>query len=530
MAMDDRLLYKVRAVIQKRTSTKAFTLGFATLLSVWQCWPLQTVQFGPIDDHRFAQFQDSRFAAFTDGLRNALESLVNIGRTGVFRPYTFVESGLSGLIIGITPIEIFVFICFKYTVVLTLIGILSRQLVTLLSGPIAVKWWVREGVVLSMVTATASINAWQGIIPRTGPSELSLAIGLLLAASSALQLSVSTNPKHGNAVLLFVGVVMSAGSKESGIASVIFLVVPASALIQLSAKSQLLRVGIFLGIVISSIFPFHAMLFTYFGGEIYGVERGPSAIIASVNERVTSLYFLLLVLALLLIRSSIRDHLESRRVIVFFWALLLMWVLDGAIYELNSPNLRYRMIYQIIEVLLLGSALAAGLFLYKQTRWRWAGSLLAFVVVLNVFTIPIDGARELRKINQATTDATTRYWSEVTALAKHIREKQQPVVIFSFDAAADYEPIIALSTYLRYLNVDFPIGVFNAEPANEIWNSPEWLAVQAIETEGRSGLISMLNSIPREGWICVGLAVSLENPEIFVHDLVQDKCASVQRI
>lgn len=502
------------------------------LLAGWQCWPLRVAQFGPVDDHRFAVFRGGRFNVLVDGFINAFKSLANIGRTPVFRPVIGVESGLAGAIFGITPSGVFTFVFIKYFIALILIGILARQLITFLAAPMVIKGWAQEAIVCSIVVAAASINAWQGIVPRTGPSESLLALGLLLAASSVLRISVSENLTNVNVLLLFVGVIISAGSKESGIASVIFLIIVARPLIVMSSRSKVLRSGVSLGVLTCAIFPIHAILFTILGQpDLYGTARGPSTIIQSLSERVTSPMLLVLILAVLVIRSSIPGTAKNRReFLTFIGALLLIWIMDGAIYELDSPNLRYRMVYQIIEVLLLSTALVSGFIAHFQSPRHQVLGVVLFFFALNVLAVPINATQTLRDVNQATADATSSYWTLVEAVAKESRKQQRPVVLFSFDAAASYEPIVALSAYLRYLDVDSPIGVFNAEPSDEVWNSPEWLAVQEMQENGGSNLVSPLRSVSNETWICVGFSYTLDNPDGPLFELVGERCESILRI
>lgn len=514
-----------------RVSDRSSTFIVTFLLASWQCWPLRAAQFGPVDDHRFALFHKGRLEVFLDGFRSAFESLVKIGRTPVFRPLTNIESGLAGVVFGITPTGVFTYIFLKYVVTLTLVGVLSRQLVALLAAPASMRFWIREGIVLSIVFAISSISAWQGIVPRTGPSELLLAVGLLLAASSALRISMLESPTKKDVALLFAGVIVGAGAKESGMTSVIFLVVAARPLVLMSAKSKSLRVVVKLGALVCTLFPIHTVLFSILGQpDIYGTKRTPLKVVQSLGERVTSHMSIVLILAVLVICGSVKSTFTHHRaVLVFIYALLLIWIMDGAIYELNSPNLRYRMVYEIIEVLLISSALVSGFVAHNQTLKQLIVGLGIFVFALNVVARPMSGVHTLREINQATADVTSSYWTHVEALARDVRGQQRPVVLFSFDAAASYEPIVALSAYLRYLNVDSPIGVYNAEPYDAVWNSPEWIAVQGLQDDDKWKLISPLDSIPSQGWICIGFSYTLDNPNGSLYGLINEKCSSVQR-
>lgn len=509
------------------------SLVVTLLLAGWQCWPLRAAQFGPIDDHRFAVFRGDRTEVFLDGLIRAYESLVNIGRTAVFRPTTLAIEGVAAVIFGITPNGVFYFVFLKYTVTLILVGVLARQVLVLVSAPNAVRVWAREGFVFSIVVAVASINAWHGIVPRTGPSESLVAIGLLVAAISFLRLSTSENPNAVNAFLLFLGVIICAGAKESGIASVTLLVFASRPLIVLSARSNALKVGVILGVLTCAVFPVHAILFTILEQpDLYGSVRGPSTVIQSLSQRVTSQMFLVLILAVLVVRGSVQRASPYRRVILtFVTALVLIWIMDGAIYELDSPNLRYRMVYQTISVLVVGSALVSALVTNLRFPRQLVAAMVAFFFAVNVLAFPVSGAQTLRDVNQATAEVTSTYWSDVETLANVIRKgEQQPVVLFSFDAAASYEAIVALSTYLRYLDISSPIAVINGEPSDEVVNSSEWLAVQDMQTNGRSSLISPLTKISISGWVCVGLSYTLDNPNGLLYELVKQKCDSVQRI
>jgi len=465
-------------------------------------------------------------------LRLAIDAVFNLGRTPSFRPMTYVVEGLAQLLFGLSAGGVFFTGFLKYVIVLLLIGAISDQFISVITRSSTGFRYVRVVFAISMVCATASLNSWQGIVSRTGPSEALLAIGFLSAAYGFLRLGLSEFPKLPDALLVISGVIIAAGAKESGTTSVLFLIACTMPLIDLSRKSHVNKLTIAGGVTVCALFPANSLIFVLRSeADPYGNERNTSTVVQGLLDRVTSPSFLTLMLAVLLALRALQ-WMPMKKVVVqvFLGTLLLIWVLDGAIYELDSPNPRYRMLYQLIEVLIVGCALGAALLTYSQTKRQLTASCVALCLVLNGLVAPIRGIYTLKSVNQAVSASTSDLWSIIEFLSNEARTRRSPVVLVSVDGATSYEPFVALATYLHHLHGDIRVSVLNAEPSDEVWNSTEWEAVQEMQEFGRNKIIVPLKSVAVTGWICVAITYTLEDPTGPLFDLVNEKCDVTQRI
>jgi len=180
----------------------------------------------------------------------------------------------------------------------------------------------------------------------------------------------------------------------------------------------------------------------------------------------------------------------------------------------------------MLEVWIVVTALAVGIgqLISRDLRSFIFVRVAILLVTVNLLWFPVSSIGELRQANESTRNTSASYWNQVMNIAGDAEVSKSRILLFSFDAAANYEPISSLGTYLRFVGIRSPISVYNLEPSDEIWNSPEWLSIQSFMTEGSQDKFQPFSTNQSQPSTCVSFGFTLDNPESPYYELTSRLC------
>lgn len=521
-----------------RKSTSIYTVASVFLLGALVATvtlPLRGSRFGPIDDPKFLALAERGRLIFFKLLLELPNSLNEIGKTSAFRPVFYLWDGLGVTLVGASAEGLYLVrsACFLVALVLTMMLVRNMVLIVLPTTR-SVRELYSTVVGTSAAVALSSSNGWLGIVPRLGPAESVQVVGFSAAALSAMKLLIEKNMSRSHFLGLIFGIFLCGGAKEPGLVSVLLLVLVAHKIPLMMRRSPIDRLLVTSGLAIVAGLVLNLGIFLITSGvDQYGNIRDSQSAWEGIYSRFASDTGMILIVALCVIRVHTLGSESMSQSIVFriLATCWLAWLLEGAVYGLDGPVLRYRIISQMIEIWIVVVAVCLGLssLLSRPNRWNVVLQWALLLGAINLVFYPTAALSDLRSQNLSTKTSTVGYWQQVEEIANAAKESNHRVLIFSVDAAGSYEPISSLGTYLRSLGTAAEISVFNLEERDPIWNSPEWLKVESFMTQGKVNIFQPYSIGHGEKSICVSFAFTLSNPDSPFAELTDSLCSQTYR-
>lgn len=429
-----------------------------------------------IDDHEYFLLLGPTQSLPIAEIIQRLSQLTELGSWGEsmrFRPAYFLGRAFESSVFGLDPLPRYVFR------VATLIA-LSLSLGMLMWNELGKRKYQPLSFAFIGVSATAISlllilqSSWLGIIPRLGPSEILVALGLVPYLLGAYLVWNHQHPKF-SWILLGVGYNLIILSKENTFSLLVPVLFLAVRQVFSSKHRWLPTVVSFISIAttIWVVLGITLAMQQNNGTDVYGVGRTFSGFIQKLLEQP----FFVFVLAIFLISFFIefaRYQKESSTgfglinafpLVLTNTALLLVIIVDVFVYQ-SSNELRYLLLSQISSLISLMTLIVGVLSLRNVSlglRYLLTISMiLVFLVVMFISNRSVMNPLSIMSQVQSSVFSTNQIHSEITQLSEEIaRNPDAPVVLYMEGPLL--EPAFAISRItwfesgkLLYLGQPYP--------------------------------------------------------------------------
>lgn len=456
-------LAKIKHWTQSNGGAQYFILLSMTAAATVMCfWGATQITFGPIDDHEIFRFLGS------DGQISLLEipkilwqetEVGEWGQTSRYRPSYYliriVETALfrtnAGLWFGFRVLTIGT-MCFLFSIIILKTIDVRRKYI---------------GGVLSMISIFSflSLSAWSDIVLRLGPAEFYLAGGFL--AFILFSLITFTHPeKIFSFIGLFCSAVVVIGSKENGI----FVALPFMILCFYHVRIGVLSTRLVGSLAIlcagysTTIFLSPLISVQKTGSDVYGRNRSLSSSVLTVSQFMQSNTGKLLASYLIIILLSSVWHLYNQShnkkaelfTIVFSLLLFAQLVTEQIFYLGNLSELRYTIISEISEMILMYLAVACCLKMFTVLLGKTRTMLYTInfaVAFIFLFSLPTAFIRTLENNHQlidSKITATRAFQTSIAQIVSLLKKDSYNQIVLQLNNIWNYEPAYAVLQYINY--------------------------------------------------------------------------------
>ncbi len=363
-----------------------------------------------------------------------------------------------------------------------------------------------------------TLAAWSDIATRLGPSEVYVGVGLVVLAIGATEAYLRPESMLGW-ILLFVGIVIVAGSKEDGV----LLIVPVAIIYWLRfgrvRRQWMVATLGFLGLAFTLYIAIGVGLATFHAGaDMYGNGRS----LLGFNDALARDYYLNATFAFFLValawdvlhrpRAAVPvGATDTSRPVSFLLrnkltlaaATCLYLVLGDAFFYQNyilmdggfSPA-RYAFLSQVAT---LGGFVVILMIVTRLPALEWRmRTIIAIALVAVIVISPLDAniawAVRARVTSAALSQASQDIHDEIRAGVTDIAQHPGAQVILLADHPFDYERVFALPQFLAFYGAANPVFVVADIPYSVSSSTPQYADLS-------SQLVDMANAGKMDsGW------------------------------
>jgi hypothetical protein len=438
--------------------------------------PLVSAKFGLIDDHEILSYFGTKKSVGILDLPRILTTQTEVGAWGNterFRPVYYVFRILETVWHGLSPAAWY--LTRMVIVALVAAGLGFAAFRALNSGPTS-----RARQVCSLIIAvvigllTVTIPAWSDIVMRLGPSEIYVALGVMLFCVGVGEVW-SHRERHSGWIVAVVGTLIIVGSKEDGL-----IILPMLAVVYvLRFPSGRARVtAIILGVIEVAFSAYVALGFlpAVFRShtDVYGNGHSVGRF---VREFWGNDFLAVVVVALVIaflgdialgVKPGSTDRSTGARLLDFLsrkpraiiCALCLYVVLAELFFYQSYFNDnsfafgRYGLLTELATAIAFATAAATAVEFLLRRRTS-AIAVVAIIGMVGLVALPptIEQATtsvgQFRSMSASTAAQLDEQAKQIDRGVSDVRRHPSTQIVILVQSASDYEPIVGLTSFLR---------------------------------------------------------------------------------
>jgi hypothetical protein len=399
---------------------------------------------------------------------------------------------------------------------------------TILTLFIATAWYITQSTIGFaggglLATYILTGDYWKDIVARLGPSEIYIALGLLIFAFFTHRLVLKK--QHWSHWLgIFVGFIIMIGAKENAVVLVPLLLIPLYISYQNKSLSKMTLMYGGLGFLFAGFVAWAVIAATMKSGQdVYAQATDASsrfsiAVLSLKTQQSKQLLVSLFLSGLFLVIVQLKAKtLKLTRPTLWFIGLQLgCWVLFISQFvfyngywpnhnRYDFPGVLYVPVYFISLVLFIKT-------IFEKTKLPplQITAMLWAVFVGTVVTISMRGVVGTQVAVAQNLLETTKYTNRIKDLTLFFKNNQNASVIFeSSNVLSDYERIYSYTVFLRAHGVSNPfflkLNGYSSETVNPGLEQNLAKELEVIEAEGNTRFLPLLEADLTN---CYSLAIS----------------------
>ncbi len=398
---------------------------------------------------------------------------------------------------------------------------------TILSLFIATAWYITQSIIGFaggglLATYILTADYWKDIVARLGPSEVYVALGLLIFAFCTHRL-LRIKPHWSQWLGIFIGFIIMIGAKENAVVLAPLLFIPLVISYQKKSLSKLVLILGGFGLLFAAFVGWAIITATMKSGQdVYAQATDASsrlsvAVLSLKTQQSKQLLVSLLVTLVFFLYSSrkAKELQLTKPTLIFIglqFACLVLFISQFVFYNGNWPDHnRYDfpgLLY--LPVYFIGLVLFVKTLLEKSKLAPLHITVMIWAVYVGIIcTIVMRGVVGTQVTIARNVAATTGYTARIKQLAAALKEKPNAPVILESANVWDYEPIYSFTVFLRAHGVSnsfyLKLNGYTSQTVNQGLEQNLAKELEAIEAEGNARFMPLKDADLTN---CYSLAIS----------------------
>ena len=424
------------------------------------------IQLGPVDDHEIVRFIGSDKQLWIWQIPEVLLNQTEVGQYGEnprFRPAYYTLRLLETSAYGIDSTSWYFarilmasLTCFFLTVGLLALLSFRNKLVD-----ISFSSW--------FILTILSLSAWQGILPRLGPAEIYLVLGISVFFYLATFLLINPNSTRAW-VAACLTILLIVGSKENGILLLIPYVFLGCYVYFLTIRKSLFYWSFICTLLISLISAFGWILgVKSAGANVYGDSIGKQFLLDQLSQHLRNtsnsreFMFSFMVILIHVYANIFANRTVSK---TFYFILCSQITISLALlgelifYPQGFSELRYAVVTQLLSKIAVG--LSVILLLNTIRESKISEPIVSFAVIFAFSYMLLNSTYSNSLISKAAFESVAnqasgnKWLSQLEQIQEDLSDKPYDIVIIQMNGVWDYEPAYAMSQYLNFYGEGLP--------------------------------------------------------------------------